>query len=112
MAALLEGDTDAARLSVSASRLSVNRSVCAMGKNIASQSGLAAEGLLLLQDLGDVIGFVFVQTAAEGVAHFVFHGGIQQIRHDHMPTGYEFTRPARYLGDQSFFNEGRSRFQA
>jgi hypothetical protein len=79
---------------------------------IASQSGLAAEGSLLLQDSSDMIGFVFIQTVAKSVGHFVFHSGVQQVRHAHVPTGYEFTRSSRHLGHQSFFDEGRSRFQA
>ena len=105
MAAILEGDTDASRLSASGS-------VWVTGKSITSQSGLAAEGSLLLQDSSDMIGFVFIQAMATSVAHFVFHGGVQQVGHSHMPTGYEFTRSRRHLGQQSFFDESRSRFQA
>jgi hypothetical protein len=67
MAGILEGDTDA-------SRLSVNGSVCATGKNIRSQSSFPAEGSVLIQDLSDMVGFVFVRTEAKGVSDFVHQG--------------------------------------
>jgi hypothetical protein len=63
-----------------------------------SQSGLAGERTVLLQDSRDMISFALVPGVTNRVRHFVFYSGVQQFSHAQVPACDKVTGSARHFG--------------